>query len=251
MVGIALLFGAAFYGVIPLAYLIQRAWDQRAVFIFKAVRDGKKPRFLLYLRPFSSDSGWVDFNSGRPWWYSSSRLFEPRLALALEKYAPVIALMRDPDDYDFGKSQIKYPDLFWADGHLQGFGVGRFSIDSDKWKQTVKLLMQACIAILIVPLPSDRLLWELNKIKDRNLLSKCVFVMPPESNIYLIERKWKQAVKAFLREGIELPVYERYGLLFTNDDSGVIRETKCFSRSNIFLRYSIKQLLAQRSINPG
>ncbi len=244
-IGIALLFGLSFYGAIIMSYLLRDVWDQRVEFIFREVKNGKRPRFILYLRPFNVDMGWVDFQSGRPWWYPPARIFEPWLAFALERYAPVVALIRNIEDYDFAKSNIKRPDMLWADQHLTAVGAGRFSVD--EWRQDVLLSMQACLKILIVPLPSDELIWELNRIKEMDLLNKCVFVMPPESRSKFTEKKWNQAVREYHHVGIELPAYDRSGLLFTVENNGAVRHTMRFPKSSIFfLRHSLKQLMTEK-----
>ena len=241
--GLALLFGISFYGTMAVYVQLQRAWDKRAQDILSSTKEGRRRSFTLYLRSFDQDRSWLDTHSGRPWWYMPA-LFEPRLAFALEKVAPLIALRVSSSDYESGKVQLRNPKLIAFDEHLQGVGAGRADSDTEHWQETAKILMQRCLAILIVPSKSDGLAWEIHQIRDRSMLEKCVFIMPGNHRTGFAKQNWELTAKELRRVGIRAPSFHRSGRLFTVDNSGLVRKTAAFHKWSLsLLRRSILRLL--------
>jgi hypothetical protein len=119
-------------------------------------------------------------------------------------------------------------------------------ITPDKeWKQDILLLLHRCRAILLVPSHREGTLWEVGSIYREGLLEKCIFLMPPHSSKAIdTSERWVEARAAVGGLGLELPDYQKSGMLFTLTASGKISAVEpLILGSSGPLRKAIKRLL--------
>jgi hypothetical protein len=215
-----------------LRQLRQSESDDLAQNILVQVRDGKPPAkpYFLYLRAFETTKrlkaplfllDLATFGLNRLW----TGELESFLSGALRPAGPLIAL-----------------------GHpKEHFGAGRAITSEEAWMDDISKLAARARGILLIPSHRPGTLWEIEHLQREGLLSRTVFIMPPESRRFSWMAHWSQARRAMGELGAALPEYEELGMVFTMDTAKGIRGVEPFSlffmRS---LRRSILRLLDQR-----
>jgi hypothetical protein len=198
-VAFSVLFGAAWLALFShmAEYASQRGRDLKAKRIFALLRKGVRPEpFALYLRPFASTNAVqedviapMSFAVGGGLFLAGSTRFEleQQIERATRSLGPLVAL-GEP---------------------LEHVGAGRIRVEEDTWRGAVEVLTGS--ADLIVLLPSSRAgtLWEVERILSSDLISRTVFVDPPnrvrKDSTYAQGAEWAQVRDAFLKRGYEMP----------------------------------------------
>lgn len=197
--------------------IYQKLRDRRAKNLARAVisSDGNgAPRFSLYLRPFY-------ITSKLPAVIGSSLLsfelegealpvdLETVLETAIEPFAPLVGL---------GRPQ-------------EAAGAGRIETENTDWQNAIRHLIEKATLIFVLPSERSGTLWELSFLKEKDLLARCIFIMPGGTDLPFIRRwhvyqveDWERACLAVKPLGIELPPYLHRGSLFTLDSGGQLRE---------------------------
>jgi hypothetical protein len=192
---------------------VQRARDRKAVEIMEAVLAQAGPRYLLYLRPFFltrrmdlKNPKHGTFPTMVSFYSEGEKLdFETMLERAARKLGPLLALGQP--------------------GEM--IGAGRLAADDEHWKARFAALASAADCIFVIPSHTTGCTWEITWLREHALLSKAVFIMPPQLDKKIdIERCWKQAETALAESGIHLPVYHCSGLLFTLHPTGSVAATR-------------------------
>jgi hypothetical protein len=212
--------------------LRQAESDALAEKILREVREGQPPSkpYFLYLRAFETTKHLMaplflldlaTFGLNRLW----SGELESFLSGALRKTGPLIAL-----------------------GHPgENLGAGRAITTDEAWKDDIAKLAGGAGGILLIPSHRPGTVWEIEHLEKADLLSRTVFVMPPESRRFNWRSHWSQARKAMGTLGAALPEYEELGMVFRLDAVEGVRGVEPFSlffmRS---LRKSILKLLLQK-----
>jgi hypothetical protein len=159
---------------------IQRKRDGRArAALAQLTSTGEVPfSYSVWLRPF--------YSTGRVWVVEKSRPvkfkgediskagyhvewgdFETFLAIAIESFAPLIAL-------GVGGEQI---------------GAGRIDIAEDDWQNTFKLLAGSAHSVFFLPFHRSGTQWELHWLLETpRVLQRCIFVVPPLPDLDLRTR---------------------------------------------------------------
>ena len=95
-------------------------------------------------------------------------------------------------------------------GH-RGFGVGKVESYSE-WQSEFRALATAAKAVVVLPLETPGVSWELDWLQDNEQLEKCIVLMPPNLEA---PSRWNEAVAGYSeRLGIALPEYNLGGGLF-------------------------------------
>lgn len=160
---------------------MQRTRDKHAATLAAAISSGASPgKYCLYLRPFTS-TGEVPtcvlhstmlarLPTGKPLPPTQDRRtvdFEQLLAGALDSYSPLIGL-------GLPGEQV---------------GAGRIHISDENWQPEFRRLAAGALFILMIPSTRQGTAWELNTIlEDLALLSKTVFIIPPDAGNAAIYR---------------------------------------------------------------
>lgn len=195
---------------------VQRTRDQQANKLADKVLTGAYPGpFFLYLRPFAHTGKIRQWNPRKTYVPFLPGFFEPgKLELemifsdALSEKAPLVALGSPGEQ----------------------FGSGRLSVDEKEWRKVVEQLIRKAYAILVVPSYHEGTKWEIAAIRKMNHLHKCIFVMPPKARFsgVTMAEEWRRASEALHELQITLPVYSKWGLLFTLDAIGMLKDSQRF-----------------------
>jgi len=227
--GTLILFLISFYGLLFLSFTIKYARDDIADKIKTEIISYQNSKFLLYLRPFSYDRQGVERNSEKPWWFISSNLYEAKLTFLIEKYCPVLGVMRDPSTYD------GYPNLITAHGHYNSFGAGRLIFNDEDWKENISIFIKSSTAILIVLFSSSGILWELEFILKMKIFNKCVFIIYPKNDEYYSRDSWNKTSISLNHFGISVPPFHKKGWIFTIGDDGQIKHKVHFPNKHFII----------------
>jgi len=118
-------------------------------------------------------------------------------------------------------------DAFTLDAPLIGLGkpgeatgAGRIETSEEVWQREIKKLAFAAESILVIPSISEGTRWEIEFLKESHLLSKCIFVMPPQ-RIDIT----KSSESAIGKLPIWVPSYNEKGMLYTVDSKGGVSAT--------------------------
>ena len=190
--------------------LIQRRRDKKAAKILKMLRKnpGQAPRarYLVYLRPFFT-TGHLGIKNKRkfssipilPMYHAKnaeSELedIEAILVRAFEPLGLLVAIGKPGEQ----------------------FGSGRIPSDDHTWKVDVERLVRHAQMVIVIPSERPGTAWEINFLRNKGYLYKCVFMMPPETYLKTIniEAAWKRADAHLKNQRFKLPDYEPTGLLF-------------------------------------
>jgi hypothetical protein len=105
---------------------------------------------------------------------------------------------------------------FWSiAGHPEGAGASRmFVLGGEGWRDVALGQFDRADLILLLPSDSAGVRWEIETIRDKALLAKVLFVMPPRSPSYDVEGQWNGARRLLSEQGIEAPAWTPQGLFF-------------------------------------
>lgn len=113
---------------------------------------------------------------------------------------------------------ILYNDVKSEFSRADQFGSFTFS-NASNWLQKVTHLSHHSVAVIMVPIPTEGVITEINMLLRKGLMHKVYFLMPPENVLYLskkeVELTWEQHRIEFSKAAIILPKYVSSGLLFT------------------------------------
>lgn len=211
----------------------RRVWqadrDREALQLLSGLRDGKtaSQQFFLYLRAFETTGhlkvpvSMFDFQNLGLLQLHRSEL-EHVVAQALKKEGLLVAL-----------------------GHPgESLGAGRIDTSDERWRDDITLLATAAKGILLIPSQHAGTVWEIDHLQRQGLLSKTVFLMPPEARRFNWQSHWSESRRAMGELGSCLPEYNELGLLFTLGAEGQLRNAEPFSlNSQRAIRKSVVKLL--------
>ena len=127
-------------------------------------------------------------------------------------------------------------------------GAARVHVPDQEWQSDVGRLLTRAKGIIIVPSASDGTIWELEYIQANSILSKCLFVMPPQSRRFDWRDRWELARGALADDSVYLPAYHSRGLLFTLRDDSQVKAAAPFPFSwRWVLRMRILRMLRSRT----
>ena len=214
-----------------LRHLSQSESDELAQRILIAVREDKPAErpYFLYLRAFET----------------TRRLRTPLFLLELSTFG--LSRLFNSELEGFVSSAVRKSGPLIALGHPgENFGAGRVGTSDETWMNDLTKLSQRARGILLIPSHRPGTLWEIEHVRKTGLLSRTVFVMPPESRKFSWRSHWSQARQAMGSLGSALPEYEELGMMFTLDPPNV-RGVEAFSLwFRAALRKSILRLLEQK-----
>lgn len=98
----------------------------------------------------------------------------------------------------------------------EAIGAGRLETSDSDWQVEFKKLVFVAQVILVVPAISSGVRWEIDFLKEHDLLTKCIFVMPPGLGEGFAET-WQCSIGQL---PIEMPPYSSKGMLYSVDSSG-------------------------------
>lgn len=204
--------------------------DKRAVQIRKKLDAGEQPAYSLFLRPFISAGKmkiqYTDIGDA-PWLYTNpekSKDLETIFADALESTVPLIGLGKK-SDYE---------------------GTGKTESSDKEWQNELKFLAKNANILIVVPSSNDGIKWEIKWILKNKYLKKCIFIMPPAVFVksFNWEINWNITKNELKNFGIDLPQYNKRGLIFTYGNDKKINFRLTIDKSNLFLysRRKIRQI---------
>jgi hypothetical protein len=216
-----------------LRHIRQSENDAEARLVLSQVRDEKRPArpYFLYLRAFET----------------TRRLKAPLFLLDLLTLG--LSQLRTRELESFLSESLRKTGTLIALGHPgENFGAGRVTTSNKVWMSDIARLAHGAYGILLIPSHRPGTLWEIEHLEREGLLSRTIFVMPPESRRFNWRSHWAQARRAMGQLGAALPEYENLGMLFTLGPDHAVRSVEPFSLfSNSSLRKSILKLLNQRT----
>ena len=217
-----------------------RVRSTNALFIHRAIVQGGRPTYCLYLRPFLTSKRLVVANSRfhRKFWPSMDRFFGPRmdlenvLAVALEAHQhPLIAI---------GET---------------GFQMGAAKVISrdSEWKEVFVALASAAAAIVMVPLPRPSTLWEIEYLLAHpELLEKTLFIMPKRLRLGVTEKLepyWAEMSQWMSSRGVVFPALRPGGAFFVLRNGGrVLRQVEGGGFDVDYIGQIVKALLSRRHL---
>ncbi len=203
-----------------LSYRYQQELDSLALGLYESLKEGICPSFFLFLRPFSLDR--APFESIPPW-FPWTKLTERRLAMVLLRFGTPIALAPDMEEYlktvpePIGLNELNAREP-------RTLGAGRLPVKAREWRTRVMELAAAARGIIVFPMPSKAVHWELRLLERNRSLSKTVFVQPPRSLIS--DEEWQVARSRAERfAGLKLPAFHRRGRLFALTTTGELGDS--------------------------
>jgi len=183
-VGVLLLAGTVSYVIMRARYQErvsrQSEVDRLATDVFEQLESGRKPRYILFLRPFSADPV-VRKKLMRPGW---------RLRNIFDVF----------DDPDVSLNEVIYksvgkirPDisLIALRGHRES-GMGENHSPMEEWQDFVLRAAEGASLDLVLLGAGDGLMIELEQLGRKKLFQKTVFIMPPISSnpvAYLVRNR--------------------------------------------------------------
>lgn len=192
----------------------------------KVLGEKPVPKFTVFLRSFQ-DHGYV---VGDP---RGHRMIEGgfkddmgRVLVEAFRGVPVLGCGERKEEYRIGN-----PDV---------------TSNNEDWFLIVKQLCKAAEKIVCVPADSDGIAKEIIMIfDDKELLSKSVFIMPPNFDDYGVfsdaALAWARARDQLMKSGVVLPAYDEQGRIFTAHGNYVDCELRCLENPE-FVRMAIATL---------
>lgn len=238
----------------------QQRRDVHATRLAQAVRASEPvERFALYLRPFISTDRLMA--QMLPTHMQMSEVpvhldVETLLARSFRATVPVIALGTSGDTVE---------------------GAARVTVSDDKWRETVEALARRAEFIAMVPLSRPGTMWELEWLKQSDLLNKVLFIMPEtpheapsgvvswqesddrifdvgmrryEASAHMLDlpKEWLEVERVARRFGLEFPPLAAVGALYTmNPTTGAVKDIVPLALSTLtrrisYLRTSVMRL---------
>lgn len=144
--------------------IAQQERDHQAEQDYQKVKNGGSLEFALYLRPFRMDTRMIRKTVGAK--------------LGIISYS-----------YYTGNDQIYLEDMLRqviGDYPVVGIGpsergIGKIAAPESQWKEDVRLLATNAKLIFLIPFDSPGCLWELQLLRENQLLNKTVFIIPPRA----------------------------------------------------------------------
>jgi hypothetical protein len=226
LLGIVLIFFARKLG--------QKAYDIKALALYKEINEGQRKTFSVFLRPF----------------YVTNRLSEEGIV-----YPPITpwAFLTDPNyhlETQFVKAMRWISPIIGLGRPGEAFGVGRILVSEEDWRGVAAKLIDLAAYIICIPSSRTGTLWELDYIAERGLLYKTIFVMPPLPPKGLFSRKrfelsddWDKLVIEAKKRGIPFPEYENRAVLFCVRSTSSIEKMEFKLNSFRSIRKSVKALI--------
>lgn len=185
----------------------QKLRDGRARTIFRQAKQGTAGDYSLYIRAFETTGQMAyDDGSGLPFFGVDARPdqtvdLEAALAEVVEAEIPMVAL-GEPGEH---------------------FGVGRIKTTDQQWQDDLRVLAEKALVLFAIPSDRPGTLWELDFIREQGFLRKTVFIMPPKAQRKAMPwaEKWQQITSGV--KHLQLPPYEKHGLVFALKDDGSLR----------------------------
>jgi hypothetical protein len=238
----------------------QQQRDAHATRLAQAVLAGDPvERFALYLRPFVSTDRLMA--QALPSSIDVSEVpvhldVETLLVRSFRATVPVVALGRSGEMVE---------------------GAGRVTTSDDHWRETEEALALHADFIAMVPLPRPSTMWELERLKQRDLLSKVLFIMPEtpqetpggvgssqetddrifdagvrrfeaEAHMLDLAKEWLKVECVAGGFGLEFPPLAAVGALYTmNPTTGAVKDIVPLALSTLtrrisYLRTSVMRL---------
>ena len=252
IVGNALLFqklaavvgGTAMLGFIGAALVLSGKLVRSLIMRVRQARSNREAARVLRALRSDPDARVVDFIVYLRAFETTKHLGIP-LYLRLQKLVGMANLTVDDVENYVSQAVARLGVLIALGRPGEAFGAGRVITADQEWKQDILLMLHRCRAILLIPSHREGTLWEIESIYREGLLEKCILLMPPYSRKAVdTADRWGQAQKAAAALGLELPDYQKAGMLFTLNASGKVSavEPLILGRSRP-LRKSIKRLL--------
>jgi hypothetical protein len=155
--------------------------------------EAEKKNFILYLRPFRLEG----------------RL--PTANPAYRKYGAASI----PETVDFEKLVVggagRVARVIKIGGDQEDSGTGRVRYTDAEWQEHFERLSASAMAVVVIPGMGRGSIFELQSMKTRGVLSKCVFVLPKRDEHPLA---WALAGMALGNIGVRLPDGRRGPTLF-------------------------------------
>ncbi|MBI1761324.1 MAG: hypothetical protein HYR56_07810 [Acidobacteria bacterium] len=213
-------------------------------------------RFALYLRPFVSTDRLIAQPLPSDTEVPVHLDVETVLARGFRTTVPIIALGTTGDTME---------------------GAARVMVSDDHWREMVEALARRAEFIVMVPLSRPGTMWELEWLKQSDLLKKVLFIMPEtlyetpggvvstqeqsdrvfeagvqfyEASVHMLDlpKEWFEAVRAARNFGLEFPPLAAVGALFTmNPATGKVKDILPLALSMVtrrvhYLRTSVARL---------
>lgn len=153
--------------------------------------------FILYLRPFDS-TGQVTTTVARGNSKKTVEL-EAQLAVAAKQVAPFIGL---------GES-------------LEHLGAGRIAVSDSAWRDSIQAMLPRAKLIVVIPVTNPGTLWEVERILERGLAAKTLFVNVPGTQASNVGPRdfdqrtgWPAIQALFARRDFVLPEFNEAGAIY-------------------------------------
>jgi hypothetical protein len=200
----------------------------RAEQILAHLRRGlTSPPFGFYLRPFDTTTTPAEQPSGnprgareleKPWRWGNETLFADAVA---EWHMDVIALARRGE-------------------HV---GAAAIEVGDPEWRGTANLLARHASVLYLVVDCTPGTLWELKLLLNTGLIGRTILMMPPDSGQRSaksrMDLRWDKARELARTIGLQFPLYDPEGQLFTISTQGAVENTRPIGRTYSDLRDSI------------
>ena len=243
----------------------QQRRDAQATRLAQAVRAGEPvERFALYLRPFVSTGRLMA--QALPSEIDVSEVpvhldVETLLARCFRATVPVIALGTSGDTVE---------------------GAARVTVSDDDWRETVEALARRAEFIAMVPLSRPGTMWELEWLKQSDLLDKVLFIMPEtphetpsgvvssqetddrifdagvrvfEASVHMLDlqKEWLEVERVARTYGLEFPPLAAVGALYTmNPTTGAVKDIVPLALSTLTRRYRyLRSSVMRLGLLPG
>ncbi len=111
-------------------------------------------------------------------------------------------------------------------GRPEDYGATRMimAAGGTEWQSTLKLFEQEADLILMVPHLSEGVRWEVELLCERRSLGKTLFVMPPLATDVDVPRLWAEASPMMSECGLDVPLYQPDGNLFSFGPDGKVAQ---------------------------
>ena len=134
---------------------------------------------------------------------------------------------------------------FGVPGEYQG--AARVLSSEEQWQDKVLALMHTSDVILMIPSERPGTVWEAEKLKQKGLLDKTIFIMPPDID-YMdgkFSDTWNRAAEAFASILLQLPLHANRGLIFQLNEQGYLKSFAPLDEMDSFI-HSLDSDLSSR-----
>lgn len=219
--------------------------DLQARNIYQSLKSGNPKPFVFYIRRFFADTGMAVVLDA-PWYKNLSptegnRPLEQYIADSAPKHLPVIKIGGQRLSQDFGVGTRYY------EQEREHQTEAEKECIRESWFSAFKEFAKASERIIILPLvqSDSALLDEIEWLKQHNLLSKVIFIMPPKAKAKFYDLKtghikdtqsisdiWAESKRTIQKKlGITIPDYSSKGGFFQFDQNHTALMTTPSGRS--------------------